>query len=111
MTKKEKALLDISLSDLKPKHVSGYVLNDCKIGSDGAVYYIERTPSNKFNWDLYRCCELKSKEGLFVEIEKVGNNLSVEKLYTEIEKVEIYIFGYEAIALGLPYHIDPYGII
>lgn len=107
-TLKGKITIEAILKDLRRKF-SGYVLNNCEPGSDGAVYIIEPNSLDKSCWNLYRCCEIKINERKFIEVEKVGEKLSVKKLYEEIEKVNIYLLGHEAIAFGLPYHIDPYG--
>lgn len=90
------------------KHLPGFIINESEPGLDGAFYTIE-DGSDPLHRNLYKCREVETNGGDFVEVEKIGENLPIEKLYDEITWAGIYLRGYETIILGLPYHRDPYG--
>jgi len=81
----------------------GFLLNNGESGSDGNFYTILRSTDGTYSWDLWRMVP-KHMFAPGFDVYKIGEAISVETLYVQLESVDIFVQGHEAIALGLPFH-------
>jgi hypothetical protein len=104
----------VVFSDLSPAtfkgRFPGFTLNSGEPANDGAIYSIEENFLDKKKWNLYRFDFVDPDDKSFAVGSRVGDAWTVQRLYGELAKLDLFLLGHETIVLGLPYHIDPWGI-